>query len=92
VRGLLLQELGRPKSRGWERPDVQDSALITVRNQPIEVLVQDKTIPGRTSSTRQWVGRRRTRSPNLPNSERIRDDTTALPHIEARGHPDTRRP
>jgi hypothetical protein len=30
----------------------------------------------------QCVGRRRTRSPNSPKSDRIRDDTTASPTVE----------
>jgi hypothetical protein len=34
------------------------SAYATSATQPRELLVQDKTIPACTSSTRQWVGRR----------------------------------
>jgi hypothetical protein len=39
-------------------------------------------MPGWTASTMQCVGRRRTRSPNSPKSDRIRDDTTASPTVE----------
>jgi hypothetical protein len=38
----------------------------------------------------QWVGRRRTRSPSTPKSDRIRDDTTASCTPKHVAIPDTR--
>jgi hypothetical protein len=64
---------------------VQQAVLVAVgdkRTHPDELLDRDKTMPGWTSSTTQCFGRRRTRSPNSPKSDRIRDDTTASPRVE----------